>query len=116
MAGVLDLADSLVIVSSGSVDGANSASATIDWLEAHGYRDLIRRSVAVINSVRPRAGKVDLDKLSQHFASRCRAVVRIPFDPHLEEGAEIELDRLSPDTRLALLELAATVADDFPAR
>ena len=116
MAGVLDLADSLVIVSSGSVDGANSASATIDWLEAHGYRDLIRRSVAVINSVRPRAGKVDLDKLSQHFASRCRAVVRIPFDPHLEEGAEIELDRLSPDTRLALLELAATVADDFPSR
>ena len=116
MAGVLDLADSLVIVSSGSVDGANSASATIDWLEAHGYRDLIRRSVAVINSVRPRAGKVDLDKLSQHFASRCRAVVRIPFDPHLEEGAEIELDRLSPDTRLALLELAATVADDFPTR
>jgi MinD-like ATPase involved in chromosome partitioning or flagellar assembly len=116
MAGVLDLADSLVIVSSGSVDGANSASATIDWLEAHGYRDLIRRSVAVINSVRPRAGKVDLDKLSQHFASRCRAVVRIPFDPHLEEGAEIELERLSPDTRLALLELAATVADDFPTR
>jgi MinD-like ATPase involved in chromosome partitioning or flagellar assembly len=116
MAGVLDLADSLVIVSSGSVDGANSASATIDWLEAHGYRDLIRRSVAVINSVRPRAGKVDIDKLSQHFASRCRAVVRIPFDPHLEEGAEIELDRLSPDTRLALLELAATVADDFPSR
>jgi MinD-like ATPase involved in chromosome partitioning or flagellar assembly len=116
MAGVLDLADSLVIVSSGSVDGANSASATIDWLEAHGYRDLIRRSVAVINSVRPRAGKVDLEKLSQHFASRCRAVVRIPFDPHLEEGAEIELDRLGPDTRLALLELAATVADDFPTR
>ena len=116
MAGVLDLADSLVIVSSGSVDGANSASATIDWLEAHGYRDLIRRSTAVINSVRPRAGKVDIDKLSQHFASRCRAVVRIPFDPHLEEGAEIELERLSPDTRLALLELAATVADDFPSR
>nr|WP_025361475.1 MinD/ParA family protein [Kutzneria albida] len=114
MAGVLDVADSLVIVSSGSVDGANSASATIDWLEAHGYRDLVRRSVAVINSVRPKSGKVDLDKLSQHFSTRCRAVVRIPFDPHLEEGAEIELDRLGPDTRLALLELAATVADDFP--
>ncbi|MBV9845074.1 MAG: AAA family ATPase [Kutzneria sp.] len=114
MAGVLDVADSLVVVSSGSVDGANSASATIDWLEAHGYRDLVRRSVAVINSVRPRSGKVDLDKLTQHFGTRCRAVVRIPFDPHLEEGAEIELDRLSQATRVALLELAATVADDFP--
>nr|WP_228771831.1 MinD/ParA family protein [Actinokineospora iranica] len=114
MKGVLEIADSLVIVSSGSVDGARSASATLDWLDAHGYRDLVSRSVAVINSVRPRSGSVDLDKLAQHFGSRCRAVCRIPFDPHLEEGAEIELDRLAPATRLALLEMAATVADDFP--
>jgi MinD-like ATPase involved in chromosome partitioning or flagellar assembly len=114
MKGVLDIADSLVVVSSGSVDGARSASATLDWLDVHGYRDLVSRSVAVINSVRPRAGSVDLDKLAQHFGARCRAVVRIPFDPHLEEGAEIELDRLGADTRLALLDLAATVADGFP--
>ena len=90
------------------------ASATLDWLEAHGYHELVARSVAVINSVRPKAGSVDLDKLAQHFGSRCRAVCRIPFDAHLEAGAEIELDRLSAHTRLALLELAATVADDFP--
>ncbi len=114
MKGVLDIADALVIVSSGSVDGARSASATLDWLDVHGYRDLVARSVAVINSVRPRAGSVDLDKLAQHFGARCRAVCRIPFDAHLEEGAEIELDRLGPPTRLALLELAATVADGFP--
>ncbi|MFL6140764.1 MAG: AAA family ATPase [Labedaea sp.] len=114
MKGVLDLADSLVIVSSGSVDGARSASATLDWLDVHGYRGLVARSVAVINSVRPRSGSVDLDRLAQHFGARCRAVCRIPFDPHLEEGAEIELDRLQPNTRLALLEMAATVADAFP--
>jgi len=114
MRGVLDIADSLVIVSSGSVDGARSASATLDWLDAHGYHDLVARSVAVINSVRPRSGAVDLDKLAEHFGARCRAVCRIPFDPHLEEGAEIELDRLAPQTRTALLELGATVADDFP--
>lgn len=114
MRGVLDIADSLVVVSSGSVDGARSASATLDWLDVHGYRELVSRSVAVINSVRPKSGSVDLDRLAQHFGARCRAVCRIPFDPHLEEGAEIELDRLGSDTRLALLELAATVADDFP--
>ncbi|HVV18777.1 MAG TPA: AAA family ATPase [Pseudonocardiaceae bacterium] len=114
MKGVLDIADSLVIVSSGSVDGARSASATLDWLDAHGYHDLVARSVAVINSVRPRSGAVDLDRLAEHFGSRCRAVCRIPFDPHLEEGAEIELDRLAGPTRTALLELGATVADDFP--
>jgi MinD-like ATPase involved in chromosome partitioning or flagellar assembly len=114
MKGVLDLADSLVVVSSGSIDGARSASATLDWLDAHGYRALVARSVAVINSVRPRSGKVDLNKVAEHFAARCRAVCRIPFDPHLEEGAEIELDQLHPATRLAMLELGATVADDFP--
>jgi MinD-like ATPase involved in chromosome partitioning or flagellar assembly len=114
MKGVLDIADSLVIVSSGSVDGARSASATLDWLDAHGYHDLVSRSVAVINSVRPRSGAVDLDRLAEHFGSRCRAVCRIPFDPHLEEGAEIELERLAGPTRTALLELGATVADDFP--
>ncbi|WP_433870378.1 AAA family ATPase [Saccharopolyspora sp. CA-218241] len=114
MKGVLDEADSLVIVSSSSIDGARSASATLDWLDAHGYGELVSRSVAVINSARPTAGKVDVDKLAAHFASRCRAVSKIPFDPHLEEGAEVELDQLAAPTRLALLELAAIVADDFP--
>jgi MinD-like ATPase involved in chromosome partitioning or flagellar assembly len=113
MKGVLDVADALVVVSSGSVDGARSASATLDWLEAHGYGELVKRSVAVINSVRPKGGSVDLDKLSAHFGAKVRAVCQVPFDPHLEEGAEIELDRLSGDTRLALLDLAATVADGF---
>jgi len=114
MKGVLDVADSLVIVSSSSIDGARSASATLDWLDAHGYGQLVARSVAVINAVRPGSGKVDVDKLSEHFGSRCRAVARIPFDPHLEEGAEVELDQLAGPTRTALLELAAIVADDFP--
>ncbi|WP_033291094.1 MinD/ParA family ATP-binding protein [Amycolatopsis jejuensis] len=113
MKGVLDVADALVVVSSGSVDGARSASATLDWLEAHGYGDLVKRSVVVINSVRPKGSSVDLDKLTAHFGAKVRAVCRIPFDAHLEEGAEIELERLAGDTRLSLLELAATVADGF---
>ncbi|MGH4015778.1 MAG: MinD/ParA family ATP-binding protein [Pseudonocardiaceae bacterium] len=114
MKGVLDTAGSLVIVSSGSIDGARSASATLDWLDAHGYRELVSRSVAVINSVRPTSGKVDLDRVAMHFAARCRSVCRMPFDEHLEEGGEIDMDRLGQRARLAALELAATVADDFP--
>lgn len=116
MKGVLDAADALVLVSSGSVDGARSASATLDWLDAHGYGYLVQRSVAVINSVRPKASSVDLDKLEAHFGARTRAVCRIPFDGHLEEGAEIELDQLDDATRLKLLELASAVADGFPSQ
>jgi MinD-like ATPase involved in chromosome partitioning or flagellar assembly len=113
MYGVLGLADQLIIVSSGSIDGARSASATMDWLDAHGHGDLVKNSVAVINCVHRSAGGVDLGKVAEHFAARCRTVARIPFDAHLEEGAEVDLDRLEPGTRLALLELAAAVADAF---
>lgn len=114
MYGVLGVADQLVVVSSGSIDGARSASATMDWLDAHGHGDLVAGAVAVINCVSRSAGGVDLDRVAAHFAGRCRAVVRIPFDAHLQEGAEVDLDRLEPRTRLALLELAAEVADAFP--
>jgi MinD-like ATPase involved in chromosome partitioning or flagellar assembly len=56
---------------------------------------------------------VDLDRLEQHFAARCRAVVRVPYDAHLEEGAEVELEMLNDETADAYLELAALVADGF---
>jgi len=114
MTSVLEKADALIVVSSGSIDGARSASATLDWLDAHGHEDLVRNSIAVINAVRPRSGKVDMQKVVDHFSRRCRAVRLVPFDPHLEEGAEISLDRLKRETREALIELAAVVADGFP--
>ena len=44
---------------------------------------------------------------------RTRAVQVIPFDDHLAEGAEIDLELVGKATRKALLELAAMVADDF---
>jgi MinD-like ATPase involved in chromosome partitioning or flagellar assembly len=114
MSAVLSKADTLIVVSSGSIDGARSASATLDWLDAHGHEDLVSNAIAVINAVRPRSGKVDLQKVVDHFSRRCRAVRLVPFDPHLEEGAEIDLDRLRRETREALIELAAVVADGFP--
>ena len=113
MSSVLDKADVLIVVSSGSIDGARSASATLDWLDAHGHEDLVRDSIAVINAVRPRTGKVDMNKVVDHFARRCRAVRTVPFDPHLEEGAEISLDRLRRGTREAFVDLAAVVAEGF---
>lgn len=114
MSGVLRLANQIVLVSSPSVDGARSASATLDWLEAHDFGHLVRAATVVLSGVREGSkSSVDVSRLEQHFASRCNAVVRIPYDPHLEEGAEVELDRLKPATRDAYLVLAATVGDGF---
>src|SRR5688500_10745316 len=78
MSGILGLANSLVVVSSASLDGARSASATLDWLEAHGQGALAKEAVVVISSVRPGGGIVDVLQLEDHFAARCRAVVTIP--------------------------------------
>ena len=115
MKGVLDEADALVIVSPTAIDGARSASATLDWLDAHGYGELVARSITVLNTNRRSGGKnVDAQRLTQHFAARTRSVVQVGFDPHIDQGSEIDLRRLSASTQESLLELAAVVADDFP--
>jgi MinD-like ATPase involved in chromosome partitioning or flagellar assembly len=112
MRAILPSADQLIVVAAPSLDGARSASLTLDWLGKHGYGGLASSSVVVINAIRQR-GLVDVDRLQAHFAPRCRAVVRIPFDRHLETGAEIVLDELAPATRRAYVQLAAAVADGF---
>lgn len=113
MNGVLDLANAIILVTSPAIDGARSAGATLDWLQAHGYGYLVSNAVVVISSARPGASTIDTTQLGQHFLTRCRAVHRIPFDDHLSEGADVDLDLVGKDSRHALVELAATIADDF---
>lgn len=114
--GVLQAADQLVVVTSPSLDGARSSSLTLDWLEQQGYESLASSAVAVLNGIRSYRVDLDLRRIEEHFASRCRACIDIPWDPHLEIGAEVELDELRPGTRDAYLELAAAVACAFAER
>lgn len=113
MRGVLDLADQLIIISTPSVDGASSASTTLDWLSAHGYADLVSRSLTVISGVRETSKMIKVEDIVQHFETRCRGVVVVPFDEHLAAGAEVDLDMLRPKTREAYFHLSALVAEDF---
>jgi len=102
-------ADSVVVVSSASLDGARSASATLDWLEAHGREDLAHNAVAIVNEVRSGIEEVDVRQIEEHFAARTRAVERVPYDPHLAAGAVIHIDQLSTATRDAYTRIAAAV-------
>ncbi|MBD0024320.1 AAA family ATPase [Gordonia pseudamarae] len=113
MEGVLELADAIIVVTTPAVDGAQSASATLDWLEAHGYQRLVQESVVVISAARPGGSAVDINALTEHFLGRVRAVQVIPYDEHLATGSYIDLDRMDRRTRTAFLELAATVAGSF---
>ncbi|WP_370421722.1 SCO5717 family growth-regulating ATPase [Streptomyces sp. QH1-20] len=113
MRGVLDLADQLIIISTPSVDGASSASTTLDWLSAHGYAELVSRSITVISGVRETGKMIKVEDIVSHFETRCRGVVVVPFDEHLAAGAEVDLDMMRPKTREAYFNLSAMVAEDF---
>ena len=113
MRGVLDLADQLIIISTPSVDGASSASTTLDWLSAHGYADLVSRSLTVISGVRETGKMIKVDDIVSHFETRCRGVIVVPFDEHLAAGAEVNLDMMRPKVREAYFNLSALVAEDI---
>ena len=114
MAGVLELAHSIVLVSSPAVDAIRSASATMEWLVQHGHSSLVREGYVVLSTTREGSSGLNLDKVCEFFEARCRSVHLIPFDPHLAEGADIDFGMLKPATRQAYLELAGAVAENFP--
>lgn len=113
MVGVLDLAHTIVLVSSPAIDAARSASATLDWLMQHGHSGLVRDAHVVLSASRPGSAGLNLDKVYEHFEARCRSIHMVPFDPHLAEGADMDFTMLKPATVQAYIELAGAVAEKF---
>lgn len=112
----LERADGLVIVSGGSIDEARLASETLTWLEANGYGDLVKNAVVALNTATQGTNVVKLDEIEQHFLSRVRDVVRIPYDPDLAAGSVINWAGLDSYTREAARELAALVVEGMVER
>lgn len=110
----LDRADTIVIVSGGSVDEARLASETLTWLEANGYEHLVRGAVVAINTATQGTNLVKLEEIEAHFASRVREIVRIPYDEVLAAGSVVKWSDLKPYTRHAARELAALVVEGIP--
>jgi len=111
MRAALQRADAVVVVSGGSVDEARLASETLTWLESNHYGSLVANAVVALNAS---TQGTDLDKIAdieQHFRSRVRAVVRIPYDPELAAGSVVRYEALRPFTRASARELAASVMD-----
>ena len=113
--GVLSTVSGLVIVASASIDGARQAAITMDWLRQNGYQDLLGRSCVVINHVVPGKPNIDVDDLVQQFERHVAPgrVVVLPWDKHIAAGTEIQLDLLGKDFRRRIVELAASLSDDF---
>ena len=116
MRATLQRADSVVIVSGGSVDEARLASETLTWLEANGYQNLVKNAVVALNTATQGTNLVKLEEIEAHFKSRVREIVRIPYDPQLAAGSVINYRDLKPLTKASARELAALVVDGLPAR
>lgn len=115
MRATLQRADSIVIVSGGSVDEARLASETLTWLEANGYGDLVRNAVVALNTATQGTNLVKLEEIEAHFRSRVREIVRIPYDPQLAAGSVVSWKDLKPLTTLSARTLAALVVEGLPA-
>lgn len=113
--GVLSTVSGLVIVASASIDGARQAAITMDWLRQNGYQDLLGRSCVVINHVVPGKPNIDVEDLVQQFERHVAPgrVVVLPWDKHIAAGTEIQLDLLGKQFRRRVVELAASLSDDF---
>jgi MinD-like ATPase involved in chromosome partitioning or flagellar assembly len=112
MEGGLTTADGVVIVGSPTVDGVSRASRTLDWLVARGQAERAARAVVALCGGRS-SEEVDPQRMREYFASRCRAVVEIPYDPHLASVDRVDLAAQAPATSDAFLEMAALLADEF---
>ena len=114
MRATLQRADSVVIVSGGSVDEARLASETLTWLEANGYGELVRNAIVALNTATQGTNLVKLDEIESHFRSRVRDIVRIPYDPQLAAGSVVSYKDLKPLTKQSARTLAALVVEGLP--
>ncbi|BBG04317.1 MULTISPECIES: nucleotide-binding protein [Pseudonocardia] len=102
-------ADVLIVVGAFAVDDASRAAATLSWLGATGARN----ALVVLTGDR-HTPEVPADRIRAYFRGRARALVELPFDPHLRSGGPIDPDRLREESRERFLELAALVVDGLP--
>jgi len=88
---------------------AAGAERLLDRLERAGRRELGRRAVVVITAP-PSPLDPDPEGVERQLSDRCRLVLRVPHDPHLDD-APVTTDAVSTQSRRAWLRVAAAVAD-----
>jgi hypothetical protein len=104
---LLKVADQLVIVVPASVEAAGALADTREWLDAHGFGELVAHSVTLINGV-SRRSLADVEAAESVARGRCRAIVRVPWDEMLPVGVAGP-STLRPQTRVAYTALAGVL-------
>jgi len=105
----VDATDQLVITMSARNDSAETAARLLDHLEQTGRRELVRRAVAIV-TMPPHRKEINPRAIERHFGQRCRIVLRVPYDRHLDSGGPVRYTAVAPDSRRAWLRVAAAIA------
>lgn len=111
----LEHTEQLVIPVAAGRDSATVAQKMMRSLVATGHRDLVRRAVVLLHDLEP-AESADpgylhvAQEIAADLEPQVAAVIPIPFDPALKEGARIDPTALSEATRIAYRQAAAAVA------
>jgi MinD-like ATPase involved in chromosome partitioning or flagellar assembly len=115
--GLLDNANSVIVVASTTPDSAQAAGRVMDWLRQSDYSELLTRCVVVLNDVTGRTGRKLTETLVEAFSRHVgdNRVFVLPHDPHLAAGGVFDIDELRPATRRRFLEITAAVAGYFTA-
>lgn len=109
---VLDMVNAIVVVTSVASDGFRGALILHDWLRAHGRSQLLERSFLLMSDQdskkNPKMKKGIEDDVAKII---WKDPAYIPYDPHIHEGAVINLDQLAEPTYRALLKATGRLAD-----
>jgi CobQ/CobB/MinD/ParA nucleotide binding domain. len=117
----LDATDQLVVAVSARPDSADAAERLLDDLDAAGRGAHARRAVVVL-SMPPRpnrldaaarldaANRFDANAVEARFSRRCRAVLRVPYDRHIDAEEAFRSSGITPATQRSWLRVAAAVA------
>lgn len=117
----LEHTDQLVIPVAAGRDSAAVAQKMMRSLIATGHRDLVRGAVVLLHDLEP-AESADpgylhvAQDIARDLEPQVAAVIPVPFDPALKEGARIEPTALSEVTRTAYRRAAAAIAQSLRER
>jgi MinD-like ATPase involved in chromosome partitioning or flagellar assembly len=87
----------------------------VAWLRERDLGDVLSRTLVLINHQSPAKSHVNLEQVVAHFRDREHLkVLEIPWDEHLAEAGEVNLDLLNKPTRRQFVRAAATIIDSLP--
>lgn len=114
----LESTDQLVIPVAASRDSARVARKMMEAFSTSGHRRLVDSAVVLLHDLEPAdAASGDYLEVAQSIAAEFEplvsAVVPVPFDAHLKDGARIDYSALSDPTRTAYRQAAAAVAESL---